>query len=836
MVRETLRRLRRNPGYACLVVGMLGLGIGASSAVYGLVESVLIRPLPYRDSDQLVRLVQTVAPEDSPTGNGRTYTVFNAALIPSLNDRLRGLSEVAGYAATEVTLTGTDRPVRLAGARVSFETFPLLDAVPVLGRAFGPDEDNVVVLSNRLWRSRFGGLEDVLGQAVTLDGQVFTVVGVMAQGFGFPDAATDLWIPLRAGSNFVDSRGIRRENNPNGSVIARLAPGVALDTAAAEATVEMSDLRRQLGVPFAERDGAAVRLNRLNDELAEPFRPALRVLTGAVAFVLLIACVNVAGLAMAKSASRRREAAIRMALGGGRRAVIAPDLAEFLTLGLGGGALGMILAYGAVRAFRASGVWSLPGGDITLESSALGFALTVSVLSGFAAGLAPAISTWRRGVSALVQEGAGAASSGGLRLLRRYRARAVLVLAQIAMTTVLLVGAALLIGSFVALARVDPGYDAESLLAFQVALPDRIQTPAAETDTPVTAVPQTGSRFPPQFADEFLSRLEAAPDIQSAGLMWPLPTSSRSADITNMEGAPVEPNMVRLRVVSPGVFRALGVGLVEGRGLGPGDLPGAPYVLLVNQAVVQRYFRGQSPVGTRVRVYCCDFDLEIVGVVEDFIPSGPDTEALPEAYVPLRQSWLRVGNFDYYVPLYFLQSGNPHFIVRTPGQPTLVVPVIREILEEVEPLATLSVDVRTMEERLWASVTGPRFYAAALGVFAAVALMLAAVGVYSVLSQAVNDSTREIGIRMALGADRRRVLANVLAQAGIVAAIGLTIGLLAALSASRLVESMLFGVTPLDPIGFLTASFLLLAIVAAAAWIPAVRATRIDPMRALRHQ
>lgn len=825
MIRYVLRSLSRSPGYAILVVATLATGIGASTAVYGIVDSVLVDPLPYPDADQLVRLVETVAPEGSFTGRTRTYTAFSVNLLPALNVRLEHLAHLAGYASDEMTLTGAGPPSRLAGASVSFEIFPLLGVVPALGRAFGPDDEargagRVLVLSDGLWRSRFGGQEDALGQSLTLDGQMYTIVGILPPGLSFPDPGTDFWIPLYQFGRFVDAQGVvRQERHSTVPAIARLESGVSPDVGGAEVAAALGELRRESGSTLRSVENVRIGLVRSRDELAEPVRPALLVLAGAAGLVLLVACANVVALGLARMASRAREMAIRAALGGGRRGVVGPGLVESLILAVVAGGAGILLARVAVGAVGALGVGSLARPvDIELDRSALGFALALSLMTGVAVGLAGTLGAWKTGVNALIQEGASAASSE-LGLLRRYRARGVLVLAQIVLTMVLLVSAGLLIRSFLALAGTDPGYDASRLLAFQVSIPSGSGSPLAP------------SLFPRAFAEEFLARMESSPDIASAGFLYNLPTAGvESWGLTNL---PVPPGdgeeRPGLRIVSSGLFRAMGVDVVAGREFTPGDAEGQPRVLMVNETLVRRYFGGESPVGRIVRVGGYDDDWEVAGVVEDLVPSGLGTEPGPEWYLHLGQAW--VG----WAPLVGMTT-DPYFVVRANGDPAALVSTVRRILEDLEPTAALSLDVRTMEERLWASVTGPRFYAVTLGSFAGVALLLAAVGLFSVLAHAVTDGTRAIGIRMALGADRRSVLGGVFRQAGILAGIGIGLGLAVAVGTTRFLEGMLFGLTPLDPVTFVAVPVLLLAVVAAATWVPARRATRVDPMVALRHE
>ncbi len=815
-VRDThhaIRGLMKRPGFTLVIVLTLALGIGANTTVFSVVNGVLLRPLPYKGSHRLVRVYNNRLPEFG--GPVRDPVMPSYRYYPALAQRTQTLAKLAAYESVAMTWSGRDAAIRLVGAKASPSMFPMLGAQAVLGRLFDPAEEavgfnRVVVLSYPSWREYFGGNANVLGQVLILDGNGYTVVGIMQAGFELPpeassprqqfhpDRRADFWIPLSPVGASLDNIDNRSSSH---QVIARLKDGVSLQDAAADIT----SILQQIDKPRIPPDRPRIELAFVEDELVAPVRPALRLLMIAVGFVLLIACANVANLMLARTAATQREIAIRSALGAGRGRLIRQVLTESAILSLLGGLAGTGLAFGALDLVKRLGAANIPRlEEIAIDPTVFAFTAGVSLLTSVVFGLGPAFRTARTSEIEVIRESRAAASGGGLR--GRYRSRSVLVIAELALATILLAGAGLLIRSFITLVHVDPGYNAKNVLTFLIPLP------------------LVRHADPLPFQHELVDRIQRLPGVKFAGAAtWnDLPIAGNGTQFLTVMNLPDRPNVVE-HIVSPDYVPALGIRMLEGRGFDQSDTAGQPGALLVNKTFARRFFQNESALGKSI---IGEGAWQIVGVVDDIRHAGLDAEPRPEVYMSTRQY---KG-----VPFNFARM---YHVVRTDGDPEALSAAIRKVVHEMDPQLALY-DVATMEQRISTSntVARPRFYTVLLGIFAAVALALGAIGIYGVMSYGVTERTREIGIRIALGARRSEVLALVLKRAAALAAIGLVLGLSGALLMSRYLETMLFGVTARDLTTFAAVPVVFGLVAVLACYLPARRATRVDPLVALRYE
>jgi predicted permease len=804
-VRHSLRLMRRSPGFAAVAIGTLALGISANAAMFAFVNTVLLRPLPYLEPERLVRIVG-----DVPAGDGAAARrgLIGMPLVHLANVRgsSRTLSHLGVYVNSAMTLSGPGAPTRTEVTRLSPSVLRMIGARPVLGRVFRDDEEAVpsavVVISHGLWQRLLGGRADVLGQTLVLDGRPQTIVGVMGQDFQFPDDRTQVWMPY-----VLDAFSLRATVAP----VARLADGASPEAAAQELRGQM--LRLLGGSPAAAR-WSTVDVVRWQEHLVQPVRPALIVLSVAVGFVLLIACANIGSILLARAATREAEMALRLAVGARRSRIVQQLLTEMLVLAVAGGVIGAALAVGVVRAVRTLGA-TLPRGDMmvdigiprlqemAIDLPVIGFTLAIAMVAGVLAGLVPAVRQMSTPPEGVLRAGAVTPGSG-FTLFGPHRAQALLIVGQVALAMVLLVGGGLLLRSFINLVRVDPGYDARQVLTFNVFTASRNR--------------------PPAFSDTMVSRLESLPGVESAGYaeLMPMvrfrvsgPPLRRDSERVAAPGAPAP----EMHVVTPGFLNAMRVRVIEGRLLDERDVQGQTPVVLVNRSLARSGFLGQSPIGARILPTIRDTAWHVVGIVEDVRQQGLDQEPVPQIFVSARQ--FPVGN------------PSPYFAVRARGGPAELLPAVRSAVREVDPEAFVD-NVATMEAVVSNSLARQRLFSLMLGVFALIAALLAGVGIYGVVAHSVSRRTREIGVRMAMGADRWSVMRLVLGQSLALTAVGLAIGLAGATAVSRYLQQLLFGVTPLDTVTFagVSVAFPLVALVAS--WLPAHRAAGIGPLAALR--
>ncbi len=800
-LRHALRRLVMVPGFTSVALVTLALGIGANTAVYSVVDAVMLRPLPYAEPDRLV-----MAWQDYTRRGGPETEWFSPANFYDIRAENRVLSGLAAFTGYSPTMTSADGAERLPGALVTHGFFEVLGTDPVLGRTFTEEEelpgnDAVVLLSYGLWQSRFGGAASVVGRTITLDGTPHVVIGVLPQGFEFP-----LVGPARVWS----SLGIDLANAGRGNVflrtVGRLRPGVSL----AEAEADLDRVARGLEEAYPDANtGVGAHLTRLRDQLVGNLRPGLLALMGAVVLVLLIACVNLANLLLVRSAARRRDRAIRTALGASRMRLVLDTLTESLLVSVAGAAVGVLVAAWLIDALVALSPIVLPPlFEPALDGGVLAFALGLSVVTGLAFGIVPALhGLGASPVPALKEDGVG---SGIGR--RGRRTRRTLVGAQVALAFALLAGAGLLLRSFMELQAVDPGFDPEGVLTFSVG------APSSEYEEPeeVTAL-----------YEAFLERIRSMPAVRSAGMVSHVPMADGDTDVDFViEGRPApgpgRERVIWYRQVDPAYFRTMGIPVLAGRAFDASDnRRNAAPVVVLGEAAAARFFPGEDPVGRRIKP---GTDPEsdgpwwtIVGVVGSVRHAGLAAAPKEEMYLPHALAPRRAMTV----------------VVRTDGEPGALVPSIRAELHRINPNLALS-GVGTAERLVAGSAALPRFLAVCLVTFAALALVLAGIGIYGVIAYAVGERTHELGVRVALGARPGDVVRLVLRQGALFVTAGLVVGFGAALVVGRIIQTLLFQVAPRDPI-ILTAVPLVLAVVALAAmYVPARRATRVDPLVALR--
>ncbi len=796
-VRTGVRALVHSPVFTVVTVLSLALGIGANTAIFCVVNGLLLRPLPYPESEQIVDVWHT-PPQQSFPGLDR-FSVSPANYL-DWKAQSTAFEQMAVYTDTRFSLSTSNDPLSLIGAVVSSEFFSVLRSNAMQGRTFTPDDerpghDQVVVIGHRLWQRAFGANPNIIGQTLTLNSRSFTVAGIMPDGFEFPREA-ELWVPLAWDDN---ERQVRSDHNY--LVIARLKQNVSLEQAQAEMSTISSRLEQQY--PEANKGWGAVVIS-LRADLVGDVRLALLVLFCAVGFVLLIACANVANLMLARGANRQKEIAVRIALGAGRARLVRQLLTESVLLAVSGGLLGLLLAVAGSKLLVQLG--SLPNsGDIGIDSWALGFTLLVSFSAGIIIGIVPALRFTRSSISETLKQGSG--RTGGSPL--KQHTRKALVISEVALSLVLLIGAGLMIRSFWKLQNVDPGFDTSNALTMSVVL--------------------TWIRYPEPhqrlaFMDRTIEQIRAVPGVVSVGATTKIPlTGGGSTQPFSVEGRPIaaiaEQPMAQTRYITSDYFRAIGIPLRQGRFFSDHDGDKSVPVVIISEAMARRFWPGENPVGKRLTP---SFHLEqgareIVGVVGDVKSTGLDADASAMMYLPYKQA-----------PLPFMS-----FVVRTASNPESLIQPVSKAIYSIDKEQALT-NVQTMDQVLRKSLSDRRFNMTLLLTFAGVALMLAAVGVYGVMNYTVTLRRRELGIRMALGAEKMDVLRLVLGQGLTLTLIGVGAGLISAYALTRLMASLLYGVTATDYLTFGSVAAVLIAVGLAASYVPARRATKVNPTIALR--
>ena len=814
-LRFGLRLLLKNPGFSTVAILALALGIGANTAIFGVVDAVIFRPLPFDHPDRLVAIWER------DFEKGRDHDSVMAANFLDWKNRTTVFDSMSAHAGGSVNLTGLAEPERIRAARVSASVFSVLGARPVAGRLFLPDEDQpghqrVVIISGRLWKSRFGADPEVVGRSITLNNQDYEVVGVMSPEFALPlNEDSEIWTPL-----VFTPEELTLRNSHYLKVMGRLKPGASIELANADLTGIAAQLEQEY--PQSNK-GSGAAVFSLHTEIVGDVKTPLLIFFGAVAFILLIACANVANLMLSRASARQREIAVRVALGASRGRLVRQMLAESMVLALIGGAVGLLLALWGIESISlAAKQMSTPRAQsIGLDARVLLFTFGASVLTGLIFGSLPALQASKPDLNDALKEGGRSAGSR-----RRNRTRNLLVVAETALAFVLLAGAGLLINSFLKLRAVEPGLRPDNVLTMNISLPRQKYVQPEQVIS---------------FHRELLERVAAVPGVERCGTVTALPYGGSTNSFGYTVESPVSGDQavsIISQLASADFFRSIGIPIVNGREFNQLDVDGAPAVVIVSDSLAKRYWPNQDPLGRRIKWGNKEFGspwMTVVGVVGDVRQRGLETEPRPTLYVPNLQLGepikTRVG-----VTLRELMATDARsieLVARTTPGVTGIVNAVREAVWAVDPNQPVT-RVKTMEQVLADTMVVQRFSTWLLGVFAGIALVLAAAGIYGVISYSVSQRTHEIGIRMALGAEQRDVLKLVLGQGMIPALIGLAIGVVGAVGLTRLMATLLFNVSPTDPITFGVIGVLLVIVAVAACYLPARRAARVDPMEALR--
>lgn len=794
-VRYCVRSLLKHPGFVAIAVITLALGIGANTAIFSVVNAVLLRPLAYRDPSKLVTVLHDGS---SPVAPANFF---------DWQRQSQSFEALAAAQWWEPNLSGTDQPEHLRGLQMTAQMFQLLGVDPMLGRTFAAGEDqpgneHVVVLSNRLWQRRFGGDRNAIGKQVMLDGASFTVIGVMPPDFQFaPFWATraELWSPLNLAPRVDDRAGQSLR------VFGRLKPGVTR----IQAQSEMEAINRRLEEQYPTTNkGLSVSVDPLLEQAVGKTRPALLVLLASVGFVLLIACANVANLMLARATARKKEIALRMVLGATRRRIARQLLIESLTLALLGGGLGLALGVAGEKALISLAPPNLPRIDnVSLDLTVLFFTLGLSVLTGLLFGLAPVLQNRRADFNESLKDGERGSTAG----ITRQRLRRVLVVSEMALAVMLLIGGGLLVRSFLQLRAVDPGFNPHNLLTMTIPL-----SGSQHATGPKRAA----------FFDQLIPRINSLPGVESVSAINHLPIVGDLWTLGfSIEGQPPSlpgqgPRAV-YRIIRPDYFRTMGVPLLRGRDFNARDNDTVPGVVIVNEAMAQRYWPNQDPIGQRISV--SDDGLnprEVVGIVKGSKQDDWTIASRPEMYLP------------------HLQATTPRsltLVVRTKSDPLSMVTAIKNEVGAIDKSVPVA-EIRSMDDVVTVALSPQRFNTLLLGIFGCVALALATVGIYGVISSAVTSRTHEIGVRMALGARASDVIRMVVGQGMTLTAIGIAIGLSGAFFVTRLMSGLLYGVGTNDVVTFISTPLLLSAVALGACYLPARRATKVDPLVALKYE
>jgi putative ABC transport system permease protein len=801
-LRYAFRTLTRWPGFTVVVVLTLALGIGANAAIFSVVNAVLLRPLPYPDPHRLVFLFGT--PTDGDSAKVGASTSFPD--YADFRQRSKSFSQLAAMSVSETTVTGKSfEPAIVSGSPVTATLFPMLGVSPALGRNFLPEEDvagaqRVVIVSDDFWKRRLGSNPNVVGTAISLNGNPATIVGVMRPGYRFPGDA-QIWFPTRS-PTAPQTRG-----QHSYTVLGRLAPGVTM----AAANKEVAGIARQLELEYPQMNAKrGARVQNMAEAIVGDVRPALYVLLGSVMLVLLIVCVNVANLFLARAAARSREVAVRTALGAGRSRLARQFLTESFLVTAIGGTLGLGVAYWGSQLLVSKAPRTIPRAtEIGIDGNVLLFLLGLSAVTAIIFGVLPALQMSREMPIASLREG-GRGMRGGL---ARRGLRQALVVSEVALAVILVVGASLLVKSFWKMQEVNPGFVPDRMLVVQIQLPQSRYAGYADADRVR------------RFYSDLRERLTARPEVQSVAVAMQHPLAPGWTSSFAIVGRPAPPHGEEpessIRPVMPGYFRAVGAKLLRGREIQESDISGAPGVVVINEAFAKLHFPNQDPIGQQIHreVWWSGMPAtyQVVGLVADERFQGPRAPADPATYF----------SFDQFT------FNDNWVLIRTKGDAKSFIPTLRQTVWAMDRDLPLE-NVRTMDEILGDTIADSRFNTALLSMFAGVALLLAAIGIYGVLAYTVAQRTSEIGIRMALGAQRSSVLRLVVGNGLGLTMIGVAIGVVGAIIATRTLDSLVFGVSTKDPTVFALVALALTVVAATAAAVPALRASRVDPIVALR--
>ena len=794
-IRYGFRSLLKRPGFTAIALVALALGIGANTAIFSLVNAVVLQPLPYPEPERLVWVWGNF-----PGGNRASVSPADYLDFRSQNKSFEQFAATVSVTAA-VTLTGTGEPEPLTASVVTGNYFQTLGVMPALGRSFSMDNeksgnDQVAIISDELWQRRFAGNPAIVNQQINLDSKSFQVIGIMPKGITFPQTA-DLWVPL----NFEARPELKVRKAHFLRPLGRLKPGVTM----AQAQSDTDGIAAQLEKQYPDSNtGWNLRLEGLRDRLIGSSKTSLFILFGAVGFVLLIACANVANLLLVRAAGRQKEVALRTALGASRFRIIRQLMTESLLLAIIGGTIGaLIAAWGIDLLVLLSGDTIPPTAKVRIDGTVMAFTLVTSVVTGVLFGVFPALRTSRLNLSDTLKEGGRSAGEGTF----KNRTRSLLVVFESALAVVLLIGAGLLIRSFIALQNTNPGFDANNVLTM------RFDLPRGKYDTPEKAS---------SFFQQLEQRLAGVPGVQSVGFITELPLTGQPNDAPfTVEGRPAVPRGQEFgadfRRVNQNYFEALRIPLLRGRNFTPQEVRDNAQVIVVSEGLVNVAFPNEEPLGKRLMTVLSDKPFEIVGVVGDIRHRSLEFQPYAAMYLPT------------------ITSGRINVALRTQGDPLSVMPAVRKEVSAIDrdqPIAA----IRTMGEWVSRSTSTPRYRTTLLGLFAGIAMILAATGIYGVMSYSVAQRTHEIGIRMALGAHQGDVRRMVVRQGMLLVVVGLGIGLLAAFALTRVMNSLLFQVTAKDPLTFLAVAGLLSMVAFVACYVPARRATKVDPLTALRYE